>query len=451
MSRSKKINVAEDLMESLLKEVNEKPPRELLGLSDLDNYDKVEDNSPQGYLVSSSDEVLDSTDIGYESTTAQPPKPHNSSPSDDLPDLVLNDEGMNPSLASLFDSAPLVLDKPIEYKPKKQNPEPVVEKAEAPKFEKNENKPNKNFTTVDLSSEVSVADAERTLALGGTSTMPAEERPLFPSGPAASPSNEVNNFFAAKAEKEKDFNSDKTVAVTGFQNIKIENHDDKVKVSIGQNRSAYSTGYQSWGGGAEASLGQAENLRIAQEKILELERENEKLRSQNDELISASDIIRERSDLLTAQVSEFKNDKEGLEESFKNEVALLKGHLQRKEVEMQKAQIKVDDLESRLKFDMKKIRIRERELENRLELIRAEKNAITKSKDEQILDLRRKMDVLQMEVDSYRQKCVELNKLLENNQDSFKRTTRALRLAMANLELQEENKVAVNVALKKVD
>ena len=96
---------------------------------------------------------------------------------------------------------------------------------------------------------------------------------------------------------------------------------------------------------------------------------------------------------------------------------------------------------------MKKIRIRERELENRLELIRAEKNTLTKSKDDQILDLRRKMDIMQMEVDSYRQKCVDLNKNLETNQDSFKRTTRALRLAMANLELQEENKPA----LKKVD
>lgn len=240
---------------------------------------------------------------------------------------------------------------------------------------------------------------------------------------------------------------EKTVAVTGFQLREVENHEDKIKVAIGQNRPSFSPGYASWGGGSEASLGQAENLRIAQEKILDLEKENEKLRLQNEELLSASEIIKERSDLLTAQVNEYKNDKDGLEESFKNEIALLKGHLNRKNVENQKAQIKIDDLDSRLKFDMKKIRIRERELENRLELIRAEKNALMKSKDEQILDLRRKMDVMQMEVESYRQKCIDLNKSLEVNQESFKRTTRALRLAMANLELQEENKIS----LKKVD
>lgn len=260
---------------------------------------------------------------------------------------------------------------------------------------------------------------------------------------------ESHDTTAAIKPPKYEFNaSDKTVAVTGFHKKPVEDYEDKVKVSIGQSRAASSQGYAAWGGGAsEASLGQADNLRIAQEKILELEKENEILRHQNEELISASDIIKERSDLLTAQVNEYQNDKQDLEESFKNETALLRGHLQRKEAELQKSQLKIDDLDSRLKFDMKKIRIRERELENRLELIRAEKNTLTKSKDDQILDLRRKMDVMQMEVESYRQKCVDLNRTLETNQDSFKRTTRALRLAMANLELQEENKPS----LKKVD
>lgn len=238
--------------------------------------------------------------------------------------------------------------------------------------------------------------------------------------------------------------NEKTVAVAGYQYR--NNGDDYIgeKVSVGQNRS----GYAVWnsGGSAESNLAQADNLRIAQEKILELESENEKLRLQNEELMAASEIIKERSDLLSGQLSEYKNDREGLEDSFKNEVVLLKNHLAKKDNELQKSTLKNDELESRLKFDMKKIRVRERELENRLELIRAEKNAIVKNKDEQILDLRRKMDVLQMEVESYRQKCVELNKLIETNQDSFKRTTRALRLAMANLELQEENKVPMKKA-----
>lgn len=240
--------------------------------------------------------------------------------------------------------------------------------------------------------------------------------------------------------------SEKTVAIAGYANRSGQSEDNHVRVSVGQSRGAYSQGYASWGS-SDSQLAQAENLKIAQEKILELEKENEKLRLQNEELIAASEIVKERADLLTSQIHEYKNDKDSLEQSFKNELSLVKNQHNRKDTELQRAQQKIDELDSRLKFDMRKIRIRERELENRLELIRAEKNALVKSKDESILDLRRKLDQLQMEVESYRQKCVELNRVIETNQDSFKRTTRALRLAMANLELQEENKPH----LKKVD
>lgn len=240
---------------------------------------------------------------------------------------------------------------------------------------------------------------------------------------------------------------EKTVAVAGFSQRASEDYGDKVKVSVGQMRgNAFSSGYAAWGS-SDSNLAQSENLRIAQEKILDLEKENEKLRSQNEELIAASEIVKERADLLTGQLHEFKADRDSLEQSFKNENGILKSQIMRKDAEIVKASMKIEELESRMKFDLKKIRVRERELENRLELIRAEKNALVKTKDEQILDVRRKLDQVQLEVESYRQKCVELNKVIDTNQESFKRTTRALRLAMANLELQEENKPA----LKKVD
>ncbi|MFN3698225.1 MAG: hypothetical protein ACK4VO_12375 [Pseudobdellovibrio sp.] len=283
------------------------------------------------------------------------------------------------------------------------------------------------------------------------------------SNPFVSKSSNENSFEVEKTqdiaqrdnrnEELKQHSSDysdneRTLAVAGFnQKRDVDTHDDKVKISVGQIRNnASPSGYASWGA-VDSNLVQAENLKMAQEKILELERENEKVRQQNEDLISASEIVKERADLLNAQLLEFKNDREALEQSFKNELAILKKQLERKDGELHKAVAKADDLDSKIKFDLKKIRIRERELENRLELIRAEKNALMKSKDEQILDLKRKLDQVQLEVESYRQKCVDLNKIIETSQDSFKRTARALRLAMANLELQEENKAP----LKKVE
>jgi chromosome segregation ATPase len=185
---------------------------------------------------------------------------------------------------------------------------------------------------------------------------------------------------------------------------------------------------------------------LAQDKIVSLEKENEALRQQNEELVAAAEIIKERADMLASEMNFLKNDRDSLDQSFKNELLILRNQLNRKDSEIQKASSKTEELESRLKFDMKKIRVRERELENRLELLRAEKNALVKSKDEMILDLRRKCDQFQLETESFRQKCIELNKVIESSQESVKRTTRALRLAMANLELQDEGKQLIKKA-----
>lgn len=403
MSGLKKKTPAEELIESLLKDVGEDAPsdsEESGEVSEEDNQSLegfVQEGDEDGFLMSSDNTTYDeATGLEYEATRPE--------------------VNMNPDLTALD----LLKDLP-------KIPEATSMTAQNFKNNKSAQKSNDDPTSLFVVPE-SVVTKQIDVPV-------AEKPPVF------------NNNFNSLGTSVTNSDSEKTVAVAGYQMRTDDNYDDRVKISVGKNRSSTS-GYATWNSGnnTESNLAQADHLRIAQDKILELESENEKLRSQNEELMAASEIIKERSDLLSSQLSEYKNDRDGLEESFKNEIVLLKNHLSKKDSELQKLQLKSDELDSRLKFDMKKIRVRERELENRLELIRAEKNAVVKNKDEQILDLRRKMDVLQMEVDSYRQKCVELNKLAETNQESFKRTTRALRLAMANLELQEENKVPMKKA-----
>lgn len=234
--------------------------------------------------------------------------------------------------------------------------------------------------------------------------------------------------------------ADKTVAVDGFANARLgarKKPDVDVKVSVGNFRG--SRGAANVMTSVDASLAQAENLKIAQQRILELEKEVEHLRGENEELASAGEIIRNRTDELTVRISSLEKEKQELQESAQSEILILKGNLQYKENEVAKARIKVEELETRLKSDFKKIRVRERELENRLELLRAEKSALVRSKDEYILEQKRKIDQLSQELDNYRKKCLELNKTIEANQDQVKRTERALRLALTNLEAKEES------------
>lgn len=285
-----------------------------------------------------------------------------------------------------------------------------------------------------------------------------------PSVPAAMDDDSTRPVFSSQAGGEdktvsiqQDFNAtssaigssdaDKTVAVEGFASARVgarKSADVDVKVSIGGFRG--SRGAANVMTSVDASLAQAENLKLAQQRILELEREVEHLRSENEELASAGEIIRSRVDDLTVRVSEVEKEKTELQESAQSEILILKGNLQYKENEVAKARIKVEELETRLKSDFKKIRVRERELENRLELLRAEKSALVRSKDEYILEQKRKIDQLSQELDNYRKKCLELNKTIEANQDQVKRTERALRLALTNLEAKDENLVPLKKA-----
>lgn len=265
--------------------------------------------------------------------------------------------------------------------------------------------------------------------------------------PSFNPESLQNSSSKTAPKTGKDQDAEKTIAVAGFANRQPRPQAEvSPKISFGSLREQKAHGGGSVYASSDATLAQAESLRIAQQRILDLEKEVEKYRLENEELASAGEIIRDRAEELTSRIFSLEKEKHEVTESLSNELILLKGSLQYKESEVGKARLKIEELEARLKSDFKKIRVRERELENRLELVKAEKTALLRAKDENILELKRKIDHLQSELDNYRDKVLELNKTIDLNQEQFKRTVRALRLALSNLEVKEENIVPLKKA-----
>ncbi len=196
----------------------------------------------------------------------------------------------------------------------------------------------------------------------------------------------------------------------------------------------------------DASLLQAENLRIAQSRILQLEEEVDRLRRDHEEVSSAADAVKTRGDEMLIRIQSLERERDEVRENSETELMILKGQLGFKEKELNQALQKIDDLDVRLKNDFRKIRVRERELENRLELVRAEKSTLVRAKDDSILDLKRRVDQLQHEIENYREKCLELNKTLESQKEQFKRTARALKMALTNLEVKDEDVIPLKKA-----
>jgi chromosome segregation ATPase len=185
---------------------------------------------------------------------------------------------------------------------------------------------------------------------------------------------------------------------------------------------------------ADATLAQAENLRIAQSRILELETEIERLRSNNEQLAAAGETLRVRADENLALVESITARYQNLESVAEDERVMAQKNIQSKDKELTILRGKIDEMEMRLSTNIQKIRVRERELENRLELVKMESQALLRTKDEMILDLKRQIDQLNLELDNYRNKGQELNKKIHDKQELLRRTVKALRLALSMLE-----------------
>lgn len=255
--------------------------------------------------------------------------------------------------------------------------------------------------------------------------------------------SQIANFSALEklATKDKGFNH-KTLVLperSGLASSSLPESasgSEEARRSVGRFSSSPSgTGMQP----VVASLAQSENLRIAQNRILELEQRLEALRTENMDLATAGEIVRKKVDELRAK-SDSAEKKYSLDiSSLQNERDFLKASLDARDQEILNLKDQLEEMDVRLKSTLQKVRVRERELENRLELVKMESSAIIHNKDEFLLELKRQMDQLNMETDNYRNKTHELNRQLAEKQELLRRTVKALRLSLTMLEGSEDS------------
>lgn len=198
------------------------------------------------------------------------------------------------------------------------------------------------------------------------------------------------------------------------------------------------------------AAGQAEAMRVAQQRINQLENERDQIREQSEKLLVATESLQRRLTETRTQLENLNRQSQEKLEILEEEKAVLKSRLQVRETEMNDLKKENDDLKLRFQTDLRKVRIKERDLENRLELMRAEHAAVMRSKDDSILDLRRQIDQLEFEIENYRAKTSEMNAQAADNHERNHRLVKTLRLALSMLE--GEGRLAEDqlVPLKKV-
>ena len=190
---------------------------------------------------------------------------------------------------------------------------------------------------------------------------------------------------------------------------------------------------------AEAALRQSENLRVAQKRISDLERELERVRRENENLRSAGETLRRRLDELQAHAENSETNAQEARKIAEEEKKVLRGQIASRDREIAEMRGRLDDAEGRLEANFRKIRVRERDLEHRIEIIKAESQSIAASKDRMILELKRQVDQVAAELSHAKSQVQETFGQFKERQETARRAVRALRIALTVLEGEDDS------------
>ncbi len=187
------------------------------------------------------------------------------------------------------------------------------------------------------------------------------------------------------------------------------------------------------------NLKQSEHLRIAQNKINDLEDEIMKLRRENEELATAGETFKKLNDEYYSSIENLKSKVTDQSLTYRQEVQLLKKINQTKDKQIVELRQQLEDHKARIDNNFQRVRKREKDLEHRLEIAKIEEAAVIKSKDQLILDLKRRIDDLATESDNFRKKSQENYQELQKKQQVVRGAVRALRIALTKLEGEDES------------
>jgi chromosome segregation ATPase len=181
-------------------------------------------------------------------------------------------------------------------------------------------------------------------------------------------------------------------------------------------------------------VGGAEATSVAQARIKELEIERDHLRTELDKSVLKFEDVQRQFTQLKDMSQDGNHKHRNKIEILEDEKTILRDRLSAKDKEIQQLKKQNEELEFRFRSDLQKIRIKEREYENKNIILKAENHAISKTKDEMIIDLQNKIGQLEYEINQFKHLLSEKRNDNTELKDRQARTVKALRVALNILE-----------------
>lgn len=102
-----------------------------------------------------------------------------------------------------------------------------------------------------------------------------------------------------------------------------------------------------------------------------------------------------------------------------------------------------EEFKEKVREDLKRIKLKERELENKYELLKNDTQTLLEAKDKQILELKKKVDALDLELESFDDRLRESANVLNSVGAKKRRLIETLKLAISLLEDIDKETVGI--------
>lgn len=150
-------------------------------------------------------------------------------------------------------------------------------------------------------------------------------------------------------------------------------------------------------------------------------------------------------ELLKARAKSFDQEREESERAHREELVRLKGAYEDQirrtgnvSAEYKELDRRREEWKAKVREDLKRIKLKERELENKYELLKRDTQALLDSKDKHVMDLKRKNDALELEMESLEERLRAAHLSVAAVQSKKRRLIETLRLALTLLEQMDQ-------------
>jgi CheY-like chemotaxis protein len=170
-------------------------------------------------------------------------------------------------------------------------------------------------------------------------------------------------------------------------------------------------------------------LKAAQDQIALLEQQ---IRNEKAAHVELGHTVNEQRQ----KINSFEAEKNNLADSLQSEIAELRFQVKAKsdkvrvfEGQVREVSEEMSHLKDRVRADIRKIRVREKELENRIEIMKKDSEALISARENKIIELKRKLDLLEFNMDLLQDQYTREKEHSFNLRERLARVAQAVRVA----------------------